>query len=471
MKQVASHFGGTRNGLVMSWPKGITCRGELRSQFHHAIDIAPTILELAGIPEPNEVNGVPQKPIEGVSMAYTFSDKDAPSKRNTQYFEMFGNRALYHDGWVAGCVHGRLPWQTAGSASFDEDTWELYNIDEDFSQANDLAAKQPKKLRDLQDRFMAEAAKYNVLPLDDRFAERANPKLKPNRLRGRSSFVYPRVRFVAGCYTTWAWAGDIFAGDPSPAVTLPRVRDAATRALRLDENLAEAHTSLACVKLILNWDWKGAEQEFKRAIELNSSYSPAHTWYAHYLVAMGRFDESAAEAKRSLELDPFSQFTMDYGEWAYYLGRHYDLAIEQSRKSSELASEFPWSHYDLGQVYQWTGRTPEAIEEYTRAQELFGLSKQRVAELRNLYRESGEKGYWRKTLEFCEEASKQTRKFATTSGYGWCDYVKNLDLAAIHVHLGQLDAAFQLIDPLHPLLGPRPPVAPTHTPWRNARAE
>jgi len=190
MKQVASHFGGTRNGLVMSWPKRITDRGGLRSQFHHCIDIAPTILEAAGIPEPREVNGVPQKPIEGVSMAYTFDDAKAPSQRVTQYFEMFGNRALYHDGWVAGCQHGRLPWVTAGSASFDDDKWELYSINEDFSQANDLAAKKPRKLRELQDRFMAEAAKYDVLPLDDRFAERADPSLKPSHLRGKTKFVY-----------------------------------------------------------------------------------------------------------------------------------------------------------------------------------------------------------------------------------------------------------------------------------------
>src|SRR6478609_2779222 len=163
MKQVASHFGGTRNGLVMSWPGHITDQGGLRSQFHHVIDIAPTILEVAGIPEPREVNGVPQKPIEGISMAYTFGDEAVPGRRITQYFEMLGNRALYHDGWVAGCLHGRLPWLTAGGASFDDDTWELYNIDQDFSQADDLADAEPKKLRDLQDRFMAEAAKSDVL--------------------------------------------------------------------------------------------------------------------------------------------------------------------------------------------------------------------------------------------------------------------------------------------------------------------
>jgi arylsulfatase A-like enzyme len=190
MKQVASHFGGTRNGLVMSWPNGIKAKGGMRSQFHHVIDIAPTILDVAGISEPRMVDGVPQKPIEGISMAYTFGSGTEPGRRVTQYFEMLGNRALYHDGWVAGCLHGRLPWLTSGGASFDEDKWELYNIEEDFSQANDLAAKEPAKLRDLQDRFMAEAAKYNVLPLDDRFAQRANPTLRPSHIRGKTSFVY-----------------------------------------------------------------------------------------------------------------------------------------------------------------------------------------------------------------------------------------------------------------------------------------
>jgi arylsulfatase len=124
-------------------------------------------------------------------MAYTLSEKDAPGRRITQYFEMFGNRALYHDGWVAGCLHGKAPWITAGSVSFDKDNWELYNIEEDFSQANDLAAKEPIRLRELQDRFMAEAGKFNVLPLDDRFAERADPSLKPSHLGGKTHFVYP----------------------------------------------------------------------------------------------------------------------------------------------------------------------------------------------------------------------------------------------------------------------------------------
>jgi arylsulfatase len=191
MKQVASHFGGTRNALVVSWPRRIKDTGGLRSQFHHIIDITPTILEVTGVPEPRELNGVSQKPIEGISMAYTFDDRNAPGRRVTQYFEMFGNRALYHDGWVAGCLHGRLPWETAGGATFDNDTWELYNIEKDFSQAKNLAKKEPARLRDLQDRFMAEAAKYNVLPLDDRFAQRADPRMRPSHVRGKTRFVYP----------------------------------------------------------------------------------------------------------------------------------------------------------------------------------------------------------------------------------------------------------------------------------------
>ena len=190
MKQVASHFGGTRNPMVISWPSQIPDHGGLRSQFHHIIDIAPTILDVAGIVEPSIVNGVTQKPLEGVSLAYTFDGPDTEGRHRTQYFEMMGNRSLYHDGWVAGCLHGKLPWQTSGSASFDDDSWELYQIDSDFSQADDLAATHPDKLRELQDMFMAEAAKYNVLPLDDRFSERADPNLRPNPLRGKTSFVY-----------------------------------------------------------------------------------------------------------------------------------------------------------------------------------------------------------------------------------------------------------------------------------------
>lgn len=190
MKQVASHFGGTRNGLVVRWPAQIADAGGMRSQFHHVIDLVPTILQAAGLPEPVEVNGVPQRPIEGVAMNYTFDDADAKGRHLTQYFEMFGNRALYHDGWVAGCRHGKLPWTTMGSASFDDDTWELYHVDEDFSQARDLASEHPDKLRELQDLFMAEAAKFNVLPLDDRFAERGDVSLRPSFIRGQQTFTY-----------------------------------------------------------------------------------------------------------------------------------------------------------------------------------------------------------------------------------------------------------------------------------------
>jgi len=178
---------------------------------------------------------------------------------------------------------------------------------------------------------------------------------------------------LANCYALVSWGGDIFLGDLSAAETMPKARDAALQALRLDENLAEAHTSLACVEMILNWNWAGAEREFKRAIELNPSYTPAYVLYAHLLAAMGRTDESVAEAKRALELDPFSEFTMDLSEWALYLNRHYDLATEQSRKTLELAPEMPWSHYDFGQIYDATGRHRDAIEEYIKAQEVFGL--------------------------------------------------------------------------------------------------
>ncbi len=251
---------------------------------------------------------------------------------------------------------------------------------------------------------------------------------------------------LASCYALLSWGGDIFVGDLSAAEVMPKARDAANQALRLDENLAEAHTALASVEMIFNWNWAGAEREFKRAIELNPNNSLAHLLYAQYLAAMGRSDESVAEAKRSLELDPFSLFTMGRGEWVFYLDRHYDLATEQSQKTSEVAPEYPWSYYDLGQIYEWTGRPREAIEEYTKAQEIFGLSPNRLAELRAAYRQSGEKRYWRKTLELCQEASTQRRKFATPSGYGFCDYVKDLYVALFHVRLGEIDAAFQSLE-------------------------
>jgi len=251
---------------------------------------------------------------------------------------------------------------------------------------------------------------------------------------------------LANCYALLSWGGDIFLGDVSAAEMMPKARDAASQALRLDENLAEAHTSLACVEMILNWNWAGAEREFKRAIELNPNYSPAHVYYAHYLAAMGRSDEALTEAKLALQLDPFSEFTMDFSEWAFYLARRFELATEQSQKTLELTPQMPWSHYDFGQIYDATGRRREAIEEYTKAQQILGLSQDRLAELRTAYQQSGEKGYWRKTLEFCQDASKQRRKFATPSGYGFCDYVKDLYLALLHVRLGEFDAAFQSLE-------------------------
>jgi arylsulfatase A-like enzyme len=188
-KQVASHFGGTRNPLVVAWPGHIVDEGGLRAQFHHVIDLAPTILEAARIPQPSSVNGVAQKPIDGVSITYSFGEASAKGTRPTQYFEIMGNRALYHDGWVAACRHGRLPW-ASGSTDFGDDTWELYNVDDDFSEYVDLAAKEPRRLAMLKDLFMAEAGKYNVLPLDDRFVERTDPTMRPSLIAGRTEFTY-----------------------------------------------------------------------------------------------------------------------------------------------------------------------------------------------------------------------------------------------------------------------------------------
>jgi arylsulfatase len=177
-KQVASHFGGTRNPMVVHWHRGIKAKGETRTQFHHVIDVVPTILEACKVPEPKVVNGITQKPIEGVSMLYSFDDANAKSRRTTQYFELATNRAIYHDGWVA-CSRYGLPWETAGRGDgFLKAPWELYNIEEDFSQANDLAAKNLDRLKELQAEFVEEAKKYDVFPLDPRFAERLDPKLR-----------------------------------------------------------------------------------------------------------------------------------------------------------------------------------------------------------------------------------------------------------------------------------------------------
>jgi arylsulfatase len=189
-KQVASHFGGTRNPLVISWPGHISDPGGKRWQFHHVIDIAPTILEAAHIQQPTELNGVPQKPIEGISMLYSLNNPNAAEQRHIQYFEMFGNRALYKDGWIAVCRHGRLPWENAGSYDFDKDNWELYDLTKDFSESKNVAAQNPDKLKELQADFLTEAKKYQVLPLDDRFVERADPHLRPSLIEGRTHFVY-----------------------------------------------------------------------------------------------------------------------------------------------------------------------------------------------------------------------------------------------------------------------------------------
>jgi len=190
-KQVASHFGGTRNGMVISWPARIKDKGGIRSQFSHVVDIVPTIYEAAGITPPTVMDGAEQKPLEGVSLVYTFDDANAPTRHTTQYFELVGNRAIYKDGWMASTTPLRLPWVTSGyEPSPDDFKWELYNVSEDFSQANNLAEKNPSKLKELQDAFDIEAKKYNVYPLDASFASRADPAIRPSLTRGRSEFTY-----------------------------------------------------------------------------------------------------------------------------------------------------------------------------------------------------------------------------------------------------------------------------------------
>lgn len=193
-KRVASHWGGTRNGLVVHWPRGIEARGELRHQFHHVIDVAPTFLEVAHLPEPRTVNGVGQQPIEGVSMAYSFDDASAAERHETQYFEILGNRGIYHKGWTAVTAHNP-PVREWPRRDFENDHWELYDTNTDWTQAHDLAEREPEKLDELKRLFLIEAAKYNVLPLDDRAAERADPDTagRPVLARGRRQRLYPGV--------------------------------------------------------------------------------------------------------------------------------------------------------------------------------------------------------------------------------------------------------------------------------------
>ncbi len=196
-KQVASHLGGARDGMIVRWGNGIADKGAVRHQWHHVIDVLPTVLEAAGLPQPESVHGVAQQPIEGVSLGYTFDDADAQDRRTTQYFEMVGNRGIYHDGWNAATRHG-TPWEMvdAGDRPFEEDRWELYDLDVDWTQARDLAAEQPERLRQLQEVFDQEAEKHHVLPLDDRVTERENPEVagRVDLHHGRSSLVFgPRV--------------------------------------------------------------------------------------------------------------------------------------------------------------------------------------------------------------------------------------------------------------------------------------
>jgi arylsulfatase A-like enzyme len=189
-KQVASSYGGTRNGMVAYWPKSIKAKNEIRSQWHHVIDVAPTILDAAGLPEPRVVNGTPQVPIQGVSMISAFNDARAPENHLVQYFEMFGNRGVYSLGWLAGTVH-KAPWETKVRAPLKNDKWELYDTRNDFSLVNDLAAKNPGKLQDMQAIFMREAIANHVLPIDDRSFERVNPELagRPDLMAGRRSLT------------------------------------------------------------------------------------------------------------------------------------------------------------------------------------------------------------------------------------------------------------------------------------------
>ena len=190
-KQVASHFGGTRNGTIVHWPKGIKGKGEIRSQFSHVIDIAPTVLEAAGIPAPTIVNGIQQAPYEGASMLYAFNDAKAAERRETQYFEMFCNRGIYHKGWTAVTRHG-VPWLGAYKRAFDDDVWELYDTNKDWTQSKDLAKENPTKLAELQRLFLIEATKYSVLPLDDRSFERFNADLagRPQLIKGKSQVLF-----------------------------------------------------------------------------------------------------------------------------------------------------------------------------------------------------------------------------------------------------------------------------------------
>ena len=217
MKQVASHFGGTRNGLAIEWPGQIDDKGGLRSQFHHAVDIAPTILEAAGITAPDTVNGITQEPFHGIPMGYSYAD-DGPSKRTTQYFEILGNRAIYNDGWIASCFHGRVPWIRMQGFEFDgpQEQWELYDVKNDFSQSIDLADKHPDLLKQLIDLFDSEAKRFGVYPLRDAGSRRGGELGVPHALGGLRTMTYttahvrmPESVVVRLKNCSWRITGDI----------------------------------------------------------------------------------------------------------------------------------------------------------------------------------------------------------------------------------------------------------------------
>ena len=192
-KQIASHYGGTTNGVVIHWPARIKKGGGVRSQFTHVTDIAPTVLEAANLPFPRSVNGAAQRPFDGTSMVYTFDDPAAAETHTTQYFEMFGNRGIYHDGWIAAARHS-IPWLMVPLPPLTADVWELYHTAVDFSEAHDLAAQNPAKLKELQNLFLKQAVANHVLPIDDRRAERFDPRVagRPDLMNGRTSLtVYP----------------------------------------------------------------------------------------------------------------------------------------------------------------------------------------------------------------------------------------------------------------------------------------
>jgi arylsulfatase A-like enzyme len=198
-KQVASDFGGTRNGVAIHWPKGIKDKGGLRSQFSHVIDIAPTVLEAAGLPQPKIVNGTPQTPIEGTSMLYAFNNAKAPERHKTQYFEMFGNRAIYHEGWFARTIH-RAPWQLTNLPPLTTDVWELYDARSDFSLTKNLAAEQPEKLKQLQALFMKKLRSTTCCPL---MIGPSSGPTRPSRVGRTSWAIARRSPSTRGCRACW----------------------------------------------------------------------------------------------------------------------------------------------------------------------------------------------------------------------------------------------------------------------------